>query len=82
MLNLIEVTELIATRIPPGDQWKLVEEDTLFPSLLEMISAYQRKTSHRGAYRFEPLEGKFYVIKVKQQKEVLPSYLDIYGEKG
>lgn len=82
MVNLIEVTELIATRIPPGDNWKLEGEDTVFPSLLEMISAYQRKTSHRGAYRFEPLEGKFYAIKVKQQKEVLPPYLDIYGEKG
>lgn len=75
----IEVTELIATRVPPGDNWKLRGGEEIYSSLLQAISVYQKQSGFRGAYRFEPLKGELSVIEVKAKP--VPKYYDIYGEE-
>ena len=41
-----EHNQLIATRVPPGDRWKLVDDSKrqVYPSLTETLEAYLHKT--------------------------------------
>lgn len=84
----VEDKELIATRVPPGDNWELnnrelgIEAGTVYEGLVNTLSQYMRKTGFKGHYRLEPLEGKLYKI-TQQQVEVKkpqPQVYDIYGE--
>ena len=80
-----ENLELIAVRVPPGDNWKL-EIETISPESVEglttALTEYMRETGFKGAYRLEPLNGKLYAIKettVKVEEEVEQKW-DLYGE--
>ena len=83
--EIIEENELIATRIPPGDNWELViDQGTTIEGLVMALTMYMRKTKFKGHYRLEPLNSCLYAInaeeiKVEKPKEKIYS---IYGEYG
>ena len=81
--EVVEKNVLIAERVPPGDNWKLVIDQTnTIEGLVQALTQYMRKTKFKGNYRLEPLQGKLYAINVEQVevKEVEPEKFDLYGE--
>ena len=78
-----EQLELIATRVPPGDNWELtIDKNLIIEGLVPTLTAYLRKTQFKGEYRLAPLKGKLYAIK---EEEVIvpdaePEKFDLYGE--
>lgn len=78
--EVLEELQLIATRVPPGDNWELlVDKGKVINGIVNTLSTYLRKTGYKGDYRLAPLDGKLYSIKEKTV-EVQPQLLDIYGE--
>jgi len=78
-----EVKELIAERVPPGDNWELViDRDNVIEGLVQALTQYMRKTNFKGHYRLEPLNGKLYALveEVEIIDEPEPEVWDIYGE--
>ena len=78
-----EVKELIAERVPPGDNWELViDRDNVIEGLVQALTQYMRKTNFKGHYRLEPLNGKLYALveEVEILDEPEPPVWDIYGE--
>ena len=53
----MEELELIAKRIPPGDNWSLVGsiDGEILEGLVNTLTAYLRKTKFKGEYRLAPL---------------------------
>jgi len=81
--ELIEDKELIAERVPPGDNWELViDRDNVIEGLVQTLTQYMRKTKFKGHYRLEPLNGKLYAIVTKEVEieEPEPETWDLYGE--
>lgn len=82
-VEIEEVKELIAERIPPGDKWELtIDRGTTIDGLVQTLTQYMRKTKFKGHYRLEPLNGKLYAIKEQQVElpEPEPEVWDLYGE--
>jgi len=80
----IEHNELIAIRVPPGDKWRLMEDDknVIYPSLMDVLEAYFMATQFKGDFRFSPPEGKIYAVKFREEV-VLPKpekRFNIYGD--
>lgn len=77
-----ENLELIARRVPPGDNWALVDdpEKNIIEGLVNTLTAYLRKTKFKGEYRLAPLDGKLYAIKQVEAPEPEPEVWDLYGE--
>ena len=78
-----EQLELIATRVPPGDNWELtIEKNLITEGLVPTLTAYMRKTQFKGHYRLEPLNGKLFAIKENEIfiEEPEPEKFDLYGE--
>tara|TARA_B100000497_G_C7686977_1_gene416590 strand:+ start:1908 stop:2168 length:261 start_codon:yes stop_codon:yes gene_type:complete len=74
---------LIATRVPPGDNWELViDQGSTIDGLVMALTMYMRKTKFKGHYRLEPLDGKLYAIETHevQIEEEEPMKFDLYGE--
>ena len=74
---------LIATRVPPGDNWELViDQGTTIDGLVMALTMYMRKTKFKGHYRLDPLDGKLYAIESHevQVEEEEPMKFDLYGE--
>jgi hypothetical protein len=81
--EVVENNVLIATRIPPGDNWELViDKETVVEGLVQALTQYMRKTKFKGHYRLEPLNGKLYAIKQEEISvpEPEPEVWDLYGE--
>ena len=81
--EVIEKLELIASRVPPGDNWELViDKENIIEGLVQTLTQYMRKTKFKGHYRLEPLNSKLYAIKTKEVdvKEPEPEKWDLYGE--
>ena len=83
--KVIERNEVIATRVPPGDRWSLVEDPkkVIHKSLTDALEAYLGVTSFKGEYRLAPLDGKLYAIKTTEE-EVRPEPIkkyNIYGDE-
>ena len=58
-----EIKELIAERVPPGDNWELViDRGTTVEGLVQALTTYMRKTKFKGHYRLEPLNCKLFAI--------------------
>ena len=79
----VETPVLIATRVPPGDKWKLVDDayETVHSSLTDTLEAYFQATGFKGDYKLAPLDSKLYAlyseeIEIKQPEE------KIYGLFG
>lgn len=82
-LELVEQKELIAVRIPPGDNWELViDKGNTVEGLVQALTAYMRKTGYKGHYRLEPLNGKLYALVQKEVEVEEPeeAVWDLYGE--
>jgi hypothetical protein len=80
-----EVLELIATRVPPGDRWLLVntpQNKEPIEGLVPTLTAYMRATEFKGAYRLEPLKGELHAIKTQTVTWTPPEpeVFDLYGE--
>ena len=81
--EIVEQKELIAERVPPGDNWELViDRDNVIEGLVQTLTQYMRKTKFKGHYRLEPLNGKLYAILTKEVdiEEPEPETWDLYGE--
>ena len=81
--EIVEHNELIAERVPPGDNWELViDRDNVIEGLVQTLTQYMRKTKFKGHYRLEPLNGKLYAIVTKEIdiEEPEPETWDLYGE--
>ncbi len=83
--EVIERNELIATRVPPGDRWNLVDDSkkVIHKSLTDALEAYLGVTNFKGEYRLAPLDGKLYAIKTSEE-EVKPEPIkkyNIYGDE-
>lgn len=81
-IEIVEENELIATRVPPGDNWKLAGENEVIEGLVMALTMYMRKNKFKGNYRLEPLNGKLYAIKTYEEtiEEPEPMKFDLYGE--
>ena len=82
-VEIEEEKKLIATRVPPGDNWELViDQGTTIEGLVMALTMYMRKTKFKGHYRLEPLNGKLFAI-VEEEitlPEPEPEKWDLYGE--
>jgi hypothetical protein len=79
-----EHNQLIATRVPPGDRWELVDDSKrqVIPTLTEALEAYLNKTGFKGEYRLDPMGSKLYAIH-STEEEVKPKeekMFSLYGE--
>lgn len=85
--ELIEENELIAVRVPPGDNWKLTNpqgavQGSTYTSLTDTLEAWFQKTGESVHFRLEPLNSKLYAIK-SQEIEIKPEPIktfSLYGE--
>ena len=77
-----EINVLIAQRVPPGDRWSLINEDTVHKSLTETLEAYFQKTKEPCEFRLAPLKGELYMITTKEEtiKQDPPKKYNIYGD--
>jgi hypothetical protein len=79
-----EVLELIAVRLPPGDNWTLSGALSSKPieGLIQTLNTYTRVTEFKGAYRLEPLKGELYAIRTQTVTWTPPppETFDLYGE--
>jgi|TARA_R110002124_G_scaffold285006_1_gene462999 hypothetical protein len=78
-----EENVLIATRLPPGDNWELeIDQGNPVEGLVMALTMYMRKTKFKGHYRLEPLKGKLFAIETAEVKveEPEPMKYDLYGE--
>ena len=83
--EVIERNEVIATRVPPGDRWTLVDDSKkiIHKSLTDTLEAYLGITTFKGEYRLAPLESKLYSIKTSKE-EIKPKPIkkyNIYGDE-
>ena len=76
-----EFNELIATRVPPGDQWSLVDDSKVYKSLTDALQAWFEKTGEKAEFRLAPLDSKLYVIRSKEV-EVKPPPVKSYSLYG
>ena len=83
--NVVERNEVIATRVPPGDRWTLVDDSKkiIHKSLTDALEAYLNTSGFKGEYRLAPLDSKLYAIKTSEE-EVKPEPVkkyNIYGDE-
>ena len=78
--KIVEENELIATRIPPGDNWDV--DGVRIEGLVMALTQYMRKNKFKGHYRLEPLNGKLFAIAEEEitLPEPEPEKWDLYGE--
>jgi len=84
MLQVTEYNEIIATRVPPGDQWVLVNDKNkvIHKSITDALEAWFDKNQENVEFRLAPLDSKLYVIR-SQEKEIQPEpakRYNIYGD--
>jgi hypothetical protein len=85
--EIIENTELIAVRVPPGDNWKLTNhqetpQGITYTSLTDTLEAWFQKNGEAVHFRLEPLNSKLYAIR-SEEKEIKPEPIktfSLYGE--
>ena len=80
----VEYNELIATRVPPGDQWVLVNDKSkvIHKSLTDTLEAWFEANQEKAEFRLAPLDSKLYVIR-SEVKEIQPEPVkrfNIYGD--
>ena len=80
----VEYNELIATRVPPGDQWVLVEDKNkvIHKTITDALEAWFDKNQENVEFRLAPLDSKLYVIR-SEEKEIAPEATkryNIYGD--
>jgi len=83
-IEQVEYNELIATRVPPGDQWVLVGDrnKVIHKSLTDALEAWFGLNQEQVEFRLAPLDSKLYVIR-SEEKEIKPEptkRYNIYGD--
>jgi hypothetical protein len=81
--EVVEKNVLIATRVSPGDNWKLViDPNHIHKSLTDALEAYFQETGNRCEFRLAPLDSKLYAIDVEEHviEEPKPKQFSIYGD--
>jgi hypothetical protein len=80
----IEVNELIARRVPPGDNWILTadETDTVHHSLTDALESWFGMSGEKVEFRLAPLDSKLYAIRYEQRQveQPKPKKFNLYGE--
>ena len=78
-----EHNQLIATRVPPGDRWELVDDSKrqVIPTLTEALETYLNKSGFKGEYRLDPMGSKLYAIH-STEEEVKPKEEKMYSLYG
>ena len=80
----IEVNELIARQVPPGDNWILVADpnDTVHTSLTDALEAWFSMAGEKVEFRLAPLDSKLYAIRYEQKQieQPKPKKFNLYGE--
>jgi hypothetical protein len=83
-IEQIEVNELIARRVPPGDNWILVadQSDTVHTSLTDALEAWFSMAGEKVEFRLAPLDSKLYAIRYEQKQieQPKPKKFNLYGE--
>ena len=61
----VEYNELIATRVPPGDQWVLVQDKNkvIHKTITDALEAWFDKNQENVEFRLAPLDSKLYAIR-------------------
>ena len=80
-----EINILIATRVPPSDRWRLVDDEKqiVHPSLTETLEAYFQQTQIKCEFRLAPLKGELYMITTEEVAPLPPppaKKFNIYGD--
>jgi len=79
----VEKNIQIAERVPPGDRWKLLNDEKVYDSLTEVLNAWYQQATHKPtAFRLEPMNGICYII-TTQEIEIpkpQPKKFDLYGD--
>ena len=79
-----EHNKLIATRVPPGDKWALVDDKkkVVHESLTDALEAHFKSTGKPCEFRLSPLDSKLYAIRYEQKKieQTKPKKFNLYGE--
>ena len=83
-VEIVEKNVLIARRVPPGDNWRLVANEPDGPihaSITDTLEAYMVRTGFKGHYRLEPLNSKLYAIST-EEVEIKPEPIKTYSLYG
>jgi len=78
-----EINVLIATRVPPSDRWRLVDEESngkIYTSLTETLEAYFQANQKPCEFRLAPLKGELYMITTEEVVPDPPKKFNIYGD--
>jgi hypothetical protein len=85
--EIIENHDLIAIRVPPGDNWRITNsqgetQGATYTSLTDTLEAWFQKTGEAVHFRLEPLNSKLYAIRANEV-EIKPEPVktfSLYGE--
>lgn len=85
--EVVENNELIAIRVPPGDNWRLTNsqggmQGPTYKSLTDTLEAWYQTTGESVHFRLEPLNSKLYAIR-STEVEIKPEPVktfSLYGE--
>ena len=78
----VEQKQLIAERVPPGDRWSLIGNNTVYESLTDTLEAYFQKTKFNKAFYLDPIGSALYAVdrvEVEIEQEPVKEY-SFYGE--
>ena len=83
-IEKVEYNELIATRVPPGDSWTLVDDrnKVIHKTLTDALEAWFDENQENVEFRLAHLDSKLYVIRT-EEKEIKPEptkRYNIYGD--
>ena len=69
----------VATRVPPGDRWKVVGSDVLYTSLTDALNSIylEHKVSD---FRIDAKKGIIFIDDGVEVEEVIETY-SLYGER-
>ena len=81
-MELTEKSILIVKRVPPGDQWCLVDDvqKIVHKSLTDTLEAYFQKHQQPCEFRLAPLKGELYMITTEELAPEPPKRFNIYGD--
>jgi len=83
-IEIIEHNKLIAERVPPGDQWVLVDDKkkVVHSTITDALEAYFQLTGKPCHFRLEPLNSKLFAIEEVEEEIYTPppKTFNIYGE--
>ena len=74
------VKTVIANRVPPGDRWNLVGDNSnnIQDTLMDALEAYYLKTNYTGDFYFSPREGKIFKVGFEEAPAPPPKRYSIY----